>query len=260
VAFRSYFTSLNVVGDAVGDFKGAWKKIKAHHPSLAKDPSIIESFISLKNNPLFSEMGLTEDIIAQISGTVGLGYKEILDNLDNLGKKAAEKGIELEDFSKVVSDMIEGGGKVDGANWITKYIGDKADDFAGKKLKFEEYNRSEFGGRYVDVTDITDDGFKIFYEFKSVSKVPPGHFQAQFMKDLSAAFDLDQIKWIFNPSKNPVGDAGKTFREAMLSEIDKLPLTDDLARKLLPDISSPTVNKLRQEIIDQFDEIFELAN
>lgn len=151
------------------------------------------------------------------------------------------------------------GGKVDGANWIVKHIGDNADDFAGRKLKFEYYQSTDLGGRYIDVTDITDDGFKIFYEYKSVTGVPPQHFQTQFMKDLTIATDLDQIKWIFNGNKNPVGANNKAFRETMLEELDKLPLTDELAQKFLIGIDNPSPSKLKQELILQFEDIFKLA-
>ncbi|MBQ0732847.1 hypothetical protein J9332_00875 [Aquimarina celericrescens] len=91
-------------------------------------------------------------------------------------------------------------------------------------------------------------------------RVPPTDFQTQFMKDLTAARDLDQIRWVFNGAKNPSGSSGETFRAAILSKIDELPLTDDLARKFLYGINNPTVAKLRQELIAQFDEIFELAS
>ncbi|GJM63071.1 hypothetical protein [Persicobacter diffluens] len=231
-----------------------WAIIKANHSKLAKDVDVLKSFNKLKSNPNFTKMGLSDDLISRINGAKGLGYKEILDNLDNLGRKASEKGIELVDFHKVASEMLEGGGKVDGANWITKYIGDNADGFAGKKLKFEEFTNTELGGRYVDVSDVTNDKFKIFYEFKSVSIVPPGHFQIQFMKDLTNSNSLDQIKWVFNPNKNPSGNGGKQFKEALLEEIEKLPITDELARKFL----GPRANadNLLDLIESQFENIF----
>ena len=37
-----------------------------------------------------------------------------------------------------------------------------------------------------------------------MKKVPPKDLAEQFMKDLSNADNLSQIKWIFNGSKNPV--------------------------------------------------------
>ncbi|MBN3661751.1 MAG: hypothetical protein FQY80_01510, partial [Ornithobacterium rhinotracheale] len=65
--------------------------------------------------------------------------------------------------------------------------------------------------------------------------VPPGKFAEQFIKDLSRrdVNSLDQIKWIFNGAKKPIGKDGKAFKETMEKAIDNLPITDDLAKKIL---------------------------
>ena len=68
------------------------------------------------------------------------------------------------------------------------------------------------------------------------------------MKDLSNADNLSQIKWIFNRSKNPVD-----FRKNMLEAIDKLPLTENLALKL---IQEKNINKLRRYLKDNLEDIF----
>jgi hypothetical protein len=52
-------------------------------------------------------------------------------------------------------------------------------------------------GLVVDVSDTK----RIFYEFKSTKDVPLDEFAEQFIKDLSIADDLDQIKWIFDGKK-----------------------------------------------------------
>ncbi|WP_454989461.1 hypothetical protein [Capnocytophaga sputigena] len=106
--------------------------------------------------------------------------------------------------------------------------------------------------RFIDVTNETFSFNKIFYEFKSVKTVPPKDFAEQFMKDLSNADNLSQIKWIFNGSKNP-----PNFKQNMLEAIDKLPLTDDLGKKLLGENSNKEFLKLR--IKKDFDEIFNLG-
>ncbi|BAP31037.1 uncharacterized protein CHSO_2000 [Chryseobacterium sp. StRB126] len=136
---------------------------------------------------------------------------------------------------------------------IVNYIGNNADEFANKTIKFEEYISNDLGGRFVDVTDISNQSKKIFYEFKSVSNVPPGHFAEQFMKDLTNASSLDQIKWIFNGAKNP-----PNFRTNMINAIDNLPLTDDLAAKFLRGIDNPTSKMLKKHLKDNFDNIFTL--
>lgn len=133
-----------------------------------------------------------------------------------------------------------------------EYLAKNSDQFKGKTIKFEEFNSTTLGGRFVDVTDETFSFNKIFYEFKSVKTVPPKDFAEQFMKDLSNANNLSQIKWIFNGSKNP-----PNFKQNMLEAIDKLPLTDNLGKKLLGENSNKEFLKLR--IKKDFDEIFNLG-
>ncbi|MGQ1945209.1 hypothetical protein [Ornithobacterium rhinotracheale] len=73
--------------------------------------------------------------------------------------------------------------------------------------------------RFIDVTDITDQSKKIFYEFKSVADVLPTHFNEQFIKDLSRrdVNSLDQIKWIFDGQKAPAN-----FKEKMIKALEDL--------------------------------------
>ena len=123
-----------------------------------------------------------------------------------------------------------------------------------RKLKFEEFVSNNLGGRFVDVSDISNQSKKIFYEFKSVAEVPPGHFAEQFMKDLTNANTLDQIKWMFNGAKSP-----PNFRTNMLNVIDNLPLTDNLAKKFLGR-NTATANDLKDLLELKFNDIFKLAN
>lgn len=98
-----------------------------------------------------------------------------------------------------------------------------------KTLHFElPANVDDLGMRYFDVADISDANKILFYEFKSVAKVPPAHFAEQFLKDLSNkdVTSLDQIKWIFDGKKNPAN-----FKANMKKAIENLPLTDDLTKK-----------------------------
>lgn len=69
------------------------------------------------------------------------------------------------------------------------------------------------------------------------------------MKDLTNASTLDQIKWMFNGAKNP-----PNFRTNMMNAIDNLPLTDDLARKLLKDPDA-TKGLLKNRLKSEFDNI-----
>ena len=114
--------------------------------------------------------------------------------------------------------------------------------------------------RYFDVTDLSDVTNKIFYEFKSVSKVPPTDFSKQFLKDLSHkdVTSLDQIKWIFDGKKNPTGTRGKTFEKAMEVAIEAVQIDDNIARKLLKN-SKATADDLKDVLISRSKEIFLIA-
>lgn len=106
--------------------------------------------------------------------------------------------------------------------------------FGGKKLQFEVKEIWDEGAkrmaRTLDVVDATNPRSRIFYEFKSVKNFPPSNFKDQFTKDLKNAASLDQVKWIFDGAK--IDDVAK-FKNDMLSAIDRLELTEEMARKLM---------------------------
>ena len=99
----------------------------------------------------------------------------------------------------------------------------------------------------------------MFYEFKSVKTVPPKDFVEQFMKDLSNADNLSQIKWIFNGRKNPVD-----FKKNMLDAIDGLLNTKDINKiqhleKIAEKMTGfKNINMLRKKIKENFELTFEL--
>jgi hypothetical protein len=65
-------------------------------------------------------------------------------------------------------------------------------------------------------------------------------------------YNLSQLKWIFNGSKNP-----GNFRSNMLNAIDNLPLTDDLAKKFLKR-SDAIADDLKELLEINADNIFQL--
>ena len=138
-----------------------------------------------------------------------------------------------------------------------EYLAKNSDQFKGKTIKFEEFNSTTLGGRFIDVTDETIVRSKVFYEFKSVKTVPPKDFAEQFMKDLSNADNLSQIKWIFNGSKNPVD-----FKKNMLEAIDNIfnSKNSNIQRQLRQISEKITgfddVNILKSDIINNFNNIF----
>lgn len=106
--------------------------------------------------------------------------------------------------------------------------------------------------RYFDVVDKSapNKNAWIYYEFKSVAKVPPAHFAEQFLKDLQNADNLDQIKWIFDGRKLDALTKDK-FINALESSKNKL--FNGKAKQILE-------NELNQSFIDADDLMEGLRN
>ena len=231
----------------------SWKLLRdAGRTQLMKNADVLETLTRIRANKNLKKIEATDELLAKIQGVEGVSYEQVLNNLDLFANNMAKNNVTLNDFNKVLNQLTQEVSKRDGANWIVEYLAKNSDQFKGKTIKFEEFNSTTLGGRFIDVTDETFSFNKIFYEFKSVKTVPPKDFAEQFMKDLSNAKNLSQIKWIFNGSKNP-----PNFKQNMLEAIDKLPLTDDLGKKLLGENSNKEFLKLR--IKKDFDEIFNLG-
>ena len=225
--------------------------------ALFRNAEAVNALTRLRNNPILRKLGLTDEIASKLKGAENLSFTQIIDNLENFVRKIVDNNVELKDFNKVLRQLTEGGGKSDGANWVITYITKHIGEFKGRKLVFEEFNSTTLGGRFVDVTDETIVRSKVFYEFKSVKTVPPKDFAEQFMKDLSNADNLSQIKWIFNGSKNPVD-----FRKNMLEAIDNIfnSKNSNIQRQLRQISEKITgfddINILKSDIINNFNNIF----
>ena len=227
----------------------SWKLLRdAGRTQLMKNADVLETLTRIRANKNLKKIEATDELLAKIQGVEGVSYEQVLNNLDLFANNMAKNNVTLNDFNKVLNQLTQEVSKRDGANWIVEYLAKNSDQFKGKTIKFEEFNSTTLGGRFVDVTDETIVRSKVFYEFKSVKTVPPKDFAEQFMKDLSNADNLSQIKWIFNGSKNPVD-----FKKNMLEAIDKLPLTENLAVKL---IQEKNINKLRRYLKDNLEDIF----
>ena len=227
----------------------SWKLLRdAGRTQLMKNADVLETLTRIRANKNLKKIEATDELLAKIQGVEGVSYEQVLNNLDLFANNMAKNNVTLNDFNKVLNQLTQEVSKRDGANWIVEYLAKNSDQFKGKTIKFEEFNSTTLGGRFIDVTDETIVRSKVFYEFKSVKTVPPKDFAEQFMKDLSNADNLSQIKWIFNGSKNPVD-----FKKNMLEAIDKLPLTENLAVKL---IQEKNINKLRRYLKDNLEDIF----
>ena len=236
----------------------SWKLLRdAGRTQLMKNADVLETLTRIRANKNLKKIGATDELLAKIQGVEGVSYEQVLNNLDLFANNMAKNNVTLNDFNKVLNQLTQEVSKRDGANWIVEYLAKNSDQFKGKTIKFEEFNSTTLGGRFVDVTDETFSFNKIFYEFKSVKTVPPKDFAEQFMKDLSNADNLSQIKWIFNGSKNPVD-----FKKNMLEAIDNIfnSKNSNIQRQLRQISEKITgfddINILKSDIINNFNNIF----
>lgn len=236
----------------------SWKLLRdAGRTQLMKNADVLETLTRIRANKNLKKIGATDKLLAKIQGVEGVSYEQVLNNLDLFANNMAKNNVTLNDFNKVLNQLTQEVSKRDGANWIVEYLAKNSDQFKGKTIKFEEFNSTTLGGRFIDVTDETFSFNKIFYEFKSVKTVPPKDFAEQFMKDLSNADNLSQIKWIFNGSKNPVD-----FKKNMLEAIDNIfnSKNSNIQRQLRQISEKITgfddINILKSDIINNFNNIF----
>ena len=235
----------------------------------------MNSIIEICKNPNAKALGINEEFLKTITGTRQFGYKELVQALNdfatstNFAKVATKNKIQIDltSFVNVLKSLQSGSvvtesgalvaakGTVafeNGAEWTLRYINNHVDEFAGggKKLYFEVVEDAVEKIRRVDL-EVVSGRNKIFYEFKSVQKVPPSHFIDQFSKDLMLASDLSQIKWVFDGKKVP---AEEDFERAaqLRDEIKKLELTEEMVNGL----RKGSKEELLEDIIESFDTIF----
>jgi hypothetical protein len=86
-----------------------------------------------------------------------------------------------------------------------------------------------------------------------VSEVPPPPFNDQFVKDLlnKDVEDLSHIKWIFDGKKFP---EGYDFKGKMKKAIEKM----DMPKEALEKFGARTEDELKNDIIKNFDNIFQV--
>jgi hypothetical protein len=235
------------------DLLKAWR-LTDSYPVLRKSEDILNATKKLFTNPNFTQSGLTDDLLEQlIRGNRGVGAEELMQILKGYDELATS-GARFEDIGKMIAEFNKGDNLAVGERWIQRYIVNNIDEFKGVTIKFEETMKAGENVRRVDV--VVGDIKKIFYEFKSVSDVPPQHFAEQFIKDLNldGLDDLYQIKWIFDGKK--ISSLDKT---KFLDELRKADISDDMIKKWAsPLIESPTKQDLLKAINESFDKIFKI--
>lgn len=84
--------------------------------------------------------------------------------------------------------------------WIQLYFLSHPEEFKRRVITFESRWDAGEKVRRMDVTVGSVENM-VYYEFKSVTNIPPKNFAEQFLKDLEIANDLSQIKWYFDGRK-----------------------------------------------------------
>ena len=137
--------------------------------------------------------------------------------------------------------------------WIQLYFLSHPEEFKGRVITFE--SRLELGKttRIVDVVVDASSTRPCYYEFKSVTNIPPHDFAQQFLKDLEIANDLSQIKWYFDGRK-----ISTLNKELFLEELEKVEIDDKLISKWTSNLQESTKKSFLEFIDDNFNIIFQI--
>ena len=137
--------------------------------------------------------------------------------------------------------------------WIQRYFLSHPEEFKGRVITFE--SRLELGKttRIVDVVVDAKSVYPYYYEFKSVTNIPPKNFAEQFLKDLEIADDLSQIKWYFDGRK-----ISTLNKELFLEELEKVEIDDKLISKWTSNLQESTKKSFLEFIDDNFNIIFQI--
>jgi len=219
----------------------------------------IEALVKVRKNTNRSAFGLTDDILVSLKGSkTGIPYQDVVKQIDDFAKNFDPKNIK--GFNKILSDLKRGDGWTDGAEFTLRHLNKNATNFKSKKLVFEQFDKwNDIEKKVIRIADLVDETNLqkiIYFEFKSVKGVPPGKFNEQFIKDLSRTdvTSLDQLKWVFDAKKSPIGLDNKTFRESIENAVDGLNFNNSLAQKY----GKTSSQELKDLIITNFDKIFDV--
>ena len=133
--------------------------------------------------------------------------------------------------------------------WIQLYFLSHPEEFKGRVITFESRLDAGEKVRRMDVTVGSVENM-VYYEFKSVTNIPPKNFAEQFLKDLEIANDLSQIKWYFDGRK-----ISTLNKELFLEELE---IRRELIEKWVGEAEKPSKESLLVFIEEHFDEIFKI--
>ena len=153
----------------------------------------------------------------------------------------------------MIAEFKKGLSFAEGERWIQRYFLSHPEEFKERVITFE--SRLELGKttRIVDVVVDASSTRPCYYEFKSVTNIPPHDFAQQFLKDLEIANDLSQIKWYFDGRK-----ISTLNKELFLEELEKVEIDDKLISKWTSNLQESTKKSFLEFIDDNFNIIFQI--
>ena len=248
----------NAIDKKRAELVDAWKILDdAGYAALKKNPANLEKVSSLLKNSKLVDAGLDEGMVSRLikgnrnAGGSAAALDDLTKGLDDL----VSSGTKFEDIGKLVTDLEKGGNFAEGAGWIQRYITSNVNEFSGKTLIFESVEKAGETVRRVDVK-MPDGNITRYFEFKSVSEIPPTNFATQFVKDMqiSDVSDLGQIKWLFDGKKvssleNSVDD--------FINSLDEIDIPQSVINKFTPG-SIKTKDALLDAIENRFNDIFKV--
>ncbi len=105
----------------------------------------------------------------------------------------------------------------------------------------------------MDVVTTGENNNSIYYEFKSITHIPPKNFAQQFLKDLEIANDLSQIKWYFDGRK-----ISTLNKELFLEELEKVEIKRELIEKWINDSRQQSKDYFINFVSTNFELIFKI--
>ena len=153
----------------------------------------------------------------------------------------------------MIAEFKKGLSFAEGERWIQRYFLSHPEEFKGRVITFE--SRLELGKttRIVDVVVDAKSVYPYYYEFKSVTNIPPKNFAEQFLKDLEIADDLSQIKWYFDGRK-----ISTLNKELFLQELEKVEIKQELIQKWMKDSDYQTKADFITFVSTNFELIFKI--
>ena len=120
----------------------SWKALDdAKHTDLRKSKDAVAKLGELTMHSKIVDLKIDINDLAKISGVSGKSYTDVLDNISKVVDNLDAKNIQVERFEDLIKSLGRDQHSFrDGANWTLEYIGNNVDEFAGKKLRFEDLN------------------------------------------------------------------------------------------------------------------------